>query len=267
MRSFANERTKPRHLASETAYARGMHGPLRDAFRAAALASVAAVRELPRDESAWSAPGLGEWSVRSLVGHLSRAFVTVVDYSGAPEPDAATIATAGEYVARARLAAASPGVAQRGVDAGIGLGSTPAAAAERYAELAAAAMDAVDRVPAGRRVAVFGGSMRFDEYLRTRILELVVHGLDLAAAVPGTASPDQDDRMPDASTPAAASGSDPAEDVDARAVEHREAAARAQLVALTVLAESAVSLGGSAPETLLRALTGRAGLPAGFSVV
>lgn len=33
-------------------------------------------------------PGLGEWDVRSLLGHTSRAFVTLVDYVGRePGPD------------------------------------------------------------------------------------------------------------------------------------------------------------------------------------
>ena len=32
----------------------------------------------------WDAPGLGEWDVRSLVGHTSRSLLTVETYLGRP---------------------------------------------------------------------------------------------------------------------------------------------------------------------------------------
>jgi hypothetical protein len=39
------------------------------------------------DEHLWSAPGLGEWDLRALVGHTSRAMVTVLTYLDRPGRD------------------------------------------------------------------------------------------------------------------------------------------------------------------------------------
>ena len=49
----------------------------------------------------WEAPGLGEWSVRDLVGHTSRSFLTVEAYLGRPA-DSVAVETAGRL--RPRLA-------------------------------------------------------------------------------------------------------------------------------------------------------------------
>ena len=47
-------------------------------FTSAARSFAELVREIPA--SAWDSPGLGEWDLRSLVGHTSRSLITVSTY-------------------------------------------------------------------------------------------------------------------------------------------------------------------------------------------
>ena len=41
-----------------------------------------------RVDGRWDEPGLGEWSVRDLVGHTSRSFLTVESYLATPAESA-----------------------------------------------------------------------------------------------------------------------------------------------------------------------------------
>ena len=177
----------------------------------------------------WDGPGLGEWDLRALVGHTSRALLTVETYLQRPA-EREDLATAAAYVvAGQRLAAdAGGGVAQRGRDAGEALGPRPA---EAFTAI-------VDRVlPQCERaddplITTIAGGMRLSVYLETRTFELVVHGVDIADAL-GVAPP-------------------------AFGVEVWRAALE--------LAAGVVALTDQAP-AVVRALTGRAGLPPGFSIV
>ena len=175
----------------------------------------------------WDGPGLGEWDVRALVGHTSRSLLTVETYLARPAA-AVEVRSAPDYFRATRAAAAGPGVAARGRDAGAALGPDPAAA---VAEVAARVVPLVDARDGTELVTTIAGGMRLGDYLPTRTFELAVHTADLARAlgvpldVPGTAA--------------------------------------AQ--ALQVVADLAVSAGLAGP--LLLAATGRPGLPAGFSVL
>ena len=175
----------------------------------------------------WDGPGLGEWDVRALVGHTSRSLLTVETYLARPAA-AVEVRSAPDYFRATRAAAAGPGVAARGRDAGAALGPDPAAA---VAEVAARVVPLVDARDGTELVTTIAGGMRLCDYLPTRTFELAVHTADLARAlgvpldVPGTAA--------------------------------------AQ--ALQVVADLAVSAGLAGP--LLLAATGRPGLPAGFSVL
>jgi len=51
-------------------------------FAATARSVSEAIDQVPDD--AWDGPGLGEWTVRDLVGHTSRSLVTVIDYLARP---------------------------------------------------------------------------------------------------------------------------------------------------------------------------------------
>lgn len=197
-------------------------------FSTAAQYFSALVRSLPAP--VWDGPGLGEWDLRSLVGHTTRAMSTVGEYLDRPAT-VVDVESPEEYYARARAAIAAgrvTGIVERGRQAGLELGADPAAAVA--AQVAAVLEKLGDG--ADRPIRVMGGlGMRLHDYLPTRTFELAVHSLDIAAAT-GVDFP----------LPA---------DV---ATETTQLAARA-----------AVHLGESAP--LLRALTGRAPLPDGFSVV
>ncbi|WP_369069079.1 maleylpyruvate isomerase N-terminal domain-containing protein [Kineococcus terrestris] len=127
----------------------------------------------------WDAPGLGEWDVRALVGHTSRSLSTVEAYLARPAP-VVEVGSAAEYFRAVSAAAAAPGVAQRGREAGEALGADPASA---VAGLAARVLDLVAARTGEEVVTTFAGGMRLADYLPTRTVELSVHTADLAAAL------------------------------------------------------------------------------------
>jgi Mycothiol maleylpyruvate isomerase N-terminal domain len=175
----------------------------------------------------WDRPGLGEWDVRSLVGHTSRALVTVESYLARPAT-AADVGSAAGYFRAARAAAAGPAVAARGREAGAALGSDPAAS---VAQLAARVLALVGTQDGTALVTTIAGGMRLADYLPTRTFELAVHTADLATVL----------------------GVPP--DVPATAATQ----------ALAIVGDLAVTSGLAGPLRL--AATGRPGLPAGFTVL
>ena len=128
-----------------------------------------------------SGPGLGEWDLRALVGHTARSLVTVSEYLRKPAPSV-DVETAVDYVAGLAAAVSSdPGVARRGVEAGERLGDDPAGAVRLLLD---AVTDDLAGADPDQVVTTYAGGMRLRDYLPTRSFELVVHGLDIAAAVP-----------------------------------------------------------------------------------
>jgi uncharacterized protein (TIGR03083 family) len=151
---------------------------IRDAFLGAVDYFVATVARVPAD--GWDRPGLGEWSVRALVGHTSRALLTIETYLAA---GAARVDVPGpvEYflVASATIADHSV-IAERGRQAGAALGDDPAEAVRALAErVVARVQHAADTDLVGTPV----GGMTLIAYLPTRVFELAIHTLDLAAAL------------------------------------------------------------------------------------
>jgi uncharacterized protein (TIGR03083 family) len=175
----------------------------------------------------WTEPGLGEWDVRSLVGHTSRALLTVETYLARPA-EVVEVGSTAEYYRATRAAAAGPDVAARGRAAGEALGTDPAAA---VAEIAARVVPLVAACEGTEVVTTIAGGMRLADYLPTRSFELVVHTADLAAALGQASEPPP--------VPAAQ--------------------------AFDLVAQLAVTDGRAT--ALLRAATGREGLPPGFSVL
>jgi uncharacterized protein (TIGR03083 family) len=178
----------------------------------------------------WSQPGLGEWDVRSLVGHTSRALLTVESYLDRPAGHV-DVESALEYFRRGRAAADDTAVAERGRAAGEALGTDPAAVAGEVAAIADRVLARVERCHGEEVVTTIAGGMRLVDYLPTRTFELVVHTVDLATALGVPAEPPP----------------------------------RPAAQALDLLAGLAVQEGVAA--RVLRAATGREGLPAGFSVL
>jgi uncharacterized protein (TIGR03083 family) len=153
----------------------GPHAQTLLAFEEAAQSFVDLVGQVRGD---WDRPGLGRWDLRALVGHTARALVTVTTYLDKPA-EAVVLESPSAYLAGAGKSDAEA-VFARGVAAGEDLGDDP------YAAVTAAAERAVGRVretDPGALVETIGGGMRLGDYLPTRTFELVVHGLDVAAAL------------------------------------------------------------------------------------
>jgi uncharacterized protein (TIGR03083 family) len=204
----------------------------RRTYRAAAVSFADLVSRLPGE--LWYAPGLGDWTLRELVGHtVSSALRQVPEVLGKPA-DSVAVGTAEGYFAYARSAPAemfADATAASSEDArttAAWLGDNPVAVVNELAGRATAALSAVadDDI-----VTTAIGGMRVRDWLPTRTFELVVHGLDAAAAA----------------------GVEYGLSLDAIAE------------STTMAARLAVALGDG--PAVLRALTGRSPLPEKFSVI
>jgi hypothetical protein len=170
---------------------------------------------------------LGEWDLRSLVGHTSRSLITVETYLNQPADTEEVPTPAAYYVAIADLDNAA--VAHRGRQAGQALGDNPVEFVNALAGRVLAEVEGAGNP----LIHTAAGGMRLENYLSTRTFELVVHSLDIAAAVPDTEPPEFSDQL---------------------------------LSEVARVAATAAVLRGGGVELML-ALTGRAALRPGFSVV
>ncbi len=152
---------------------------LREDYAEAGRALVATAGAVPPD--AWDSPGLGEWTIRDLVGHTSRSFVTVSEYLASGAGRAIELAHAFDYVRALALVATDPAaVTERGRVAGRALGADPVAGVRSLFETATTDIAAHgDDAPC----ATLAGVMRLADYLPSRIFELVVHTDDLRRAL------------------------------------------------------------------------------------
>jgi uncharacterized protein (TIGR03083 family) len=199
---------------------------IREAYESAAGLFVNTVAQV--DPTQWEQSGLGVWTVRDLVGHTSRALLTVELYLARPAAQREVVRPV-DYFLRAQAGLADPAsVAARGREAGVALGPDPLAAVR---DIAVRVLAQVQTAPNEALLSTPVGGMRLIDYLPSRIFELAVHTLDIAAALPVTAT------LP---APVAA-------------------------VALHLLADMALQPDKAA--ALLLAATGRRALPAGFWVL
>lgn len=132
------------------------------------------------EDHQWDLPALGEWNVRELVAHTARAFKTVTEYATGAVKDPTPIETAAEYF-RIVLAEQTPHVhiaARARKEAGDHADWVAATD-----QLWTAAELVVNDLPFDHPMHLFVGEMRLDQYLATRAVELVVHGLDLAEVI------------------------------------------------------------------------------------
>ncbi|WP_151081966.1 maleylpyruvate isomerase N-terminal domain-containing protein [Nocardioides cynanchi] len=199
----------------------------RHAYLSSLESFVAQVGSVPVAEL--TCPGLGDWDLRSLVGHTSRSLVTVETYLDQPA-EVVEVPTAADYYLQIAATGAASGdaVVERGRVAGAALGDDPARFVRDLATRVRIKLEGYDATYA---LSTIAGGMLLGEYLRTRTFELVVHGLDIGRAC----------------------GVRPALGEDAL------------LDAAGLAAEVAVR-SGKGPD-LLVALTGRGALPTGFTVV
>ena len=135
---------------------------------ATAARSLASVVHRIRPEQ-WTLHGLGEWDVRSLVGHALRGVTTAPMYLATPT-DEISVHSVADYFRFARSAPdLHQGVAERGRAAGIELGDDPAAVVDAAVEEAIAVVMAT---PLDATLTLPWGTMRLREYLATRIIEV-----------------------------------------------------------------------------------------------
>ncbi len=150
----------------------------RRAFREAGIFFVDTVGQVPPD--ALDDPGLGVWSVRELIGHTCRALLTVEHYSGRSGASGGPAGPADYFREVLRDRDIHDAVAERARDAAAALGDDPSSA---VAGIVDRVSRFVDSMPDDHPVSTTAGEMRLADYLPTRTFELVVHTLDLAAAV------------------------------------------------------------------------------------
>ena len=151
--------------------------PELDAFTAECQRAEATLAAIP--PAAWDGPGLGSWTLAQLVGHLAGGVGRINDYLDQPVSGPVAVDRV-EYF-RYDAAAEAAGVAARGVQQASEIGTDRLAeefgvrwrrSAQRAAEL-----------PADHVLPTFRGPMRLDEYVATRVVEVVVHHMDVRGAL------------------------------------------------------------------------------------
>lgn len=160
---------------------------IRYCYLGAARAFLELAEHVP--EAAWTRPALGEWDVRALTGHTSRALSTVETYLSTPASGDRLDGPVAYFLA-IRGGVPPEAIAARGREAGEALGRDPAAAVRNLVDRVT---ELVAKTPDDAPVATAAGAMTLIDYLPTRSFELAVHGLDLARAIglppPDTLSP------------------------------------------------------------------------------
>ncbi|MEV4347956.1 maleylpyruvate isomerase N-terminal domain-containing protein [Actinoplanes sp. NPDC049596] len=204
----------------------------RRTFRAAAVTFVDLVSRVPAGR--WDAPGLGEWTLRELVAHTAGSALRQVPGVLTASAASAEVISPEAYWTYARsvpaevYAAAVAASTELARASARDLGDDPAGL---IGELAGRATQALAAVGDDDVVSTPVGGMRVRDWLPTRTFELVVHGLDVAAAAEVPVA------FPDGAV--------------------TETTVQAARIAAAV---------GEGPAVLF-ALTGRAPLPKGFSVL
>jgi uncharacterized protein (TIGR03083 family) len=158
-----------------------------DGFATEAQSLAAAMAAVPAAAFGAASP-CPPWTVSELFAHVANAAGRVGGMLAGPEPQPGPghqdlVSAAAYYRPDRRFSAATNAdriaTAQRGA-AGLG----PAQLRAEFDRAWRSALAAVAAAPPGRRVRTrHGDLMLLTEFLRTRVLELAVHGLDLADGV------------------------------------------------------------------------------------
>jgi len=202
----------------------------RRAFRSAAVSFADLVARVPADR--WDDPGLGDWTLRQLAGHATGSGLRQVPAVLATPAEEITRASSEDYWLLARVVPPAVLAAARlASDEDARAHALPDDPGALVGDLVGLATQALGRAEDDDIVETPAGGMRVRDWIPTRTFELVVHGLDIAAAagVELFLTPEI----------------------------YGEAAAQAA---------RAAAVGGDGP-ALLRALTGRAILPPTITIV
>jgi uncharacterized protein (TIGR03083 family) len=161
-----------------------MQGLELDAFTDECAAVDATLADVPA--AAWARTALGSWTLAELLAHLVRGVTRLAAYADEPVDPAAAVVDRVAYY-RYDAAATAPGVARRAVDLAreVDAETLPALFAEGWREDAQVAAE----LPADRLVTSTQGPIRVDEFLATRVLEVVIHHADVRAALDLAPSP------------------------------------------------------------------------------
>jgi uncharacterized protein (TIGR03083 family) len=136
---------------------------------------------LPEEDFA-QATRLPEWNVKELLGHMTRGVDRINVFLDAPPPPAVDTDSI-SYWTRYDPMTDSPAVAERGkaVAADYGSGQELAAAWDETWRRALGRAGTEDR---SRLVEVsWGPALTLDEYVKTRVLEITVHRMDMEEAL------------------------------------------------------------------------------------
>jgi uncharacterized protein (TIGR03083 family) len=150
---------------------------VREAFKEAAAFLVGIVDSISDEE--WELPGLGDWTVAQTAVHASRGASTIVTY--ASQPGELALGSAAEYYSSA--------MAMEGIHSQVAVRTVEQADAvegpidDYVRDAVAEAIEVLSHTPADQVLDTLVGGIRLIDYLPTRIVELVVHGLDLADAL------------------------------------------------------------------------------------
>lgn len=128
----------------------------------------------------WTRPALGDWNVKELVAHTLRAFTTIDNFLDRPCSDVEIGSAAAYYATVLAVPEVHTWVAERGREAAARLSDDPR---DDVAAQVAATLDRLSRTSGDEIGTTAGGAMRLDDYLGTRLVELVVHHADLCAAL------------------------------------------------------------------------------------
>ncbi|GAA2376091.1 hypothetical protein Cme02nite_10310 [Catellatospora methionotrophica] len=167
---------------------------IREAYLQAALSAAALVGD-PAVAAAWAGPSaLAGFTVAGLAGHLAAQVVNVPKVLRAPAPDGPPVALADHYSRVRWIGAdldADVNVQIRAGGEAVAVGG-PAALAEQTGQAVRELRTLLAEEPADRLVSPPAGpwAMTLDDFLVTRLMEIAVHGDDLAYSV-GLPTPDQ----------------------------------------------------------------------------
>jgi hypothetical protein len=156
---------------------------VQDGIRSTFAAAGESVAVLMTRVTDWNTPALGSWDVAALCGHLVRCARNTADYAHGPAGEGRPIPSAAAYYhTYLKQRAEDP----EAVDAAVterAQGETAGNLPVRFQAAQAAALAAIDWAGPGQVIATRYGSIQLGHYLRTRTLELVTHGIDLARAI------------------------------------------------------------------------------------
>jgi uncharacterized protein (TIGR03083 family) len=131
----------------------------------------------------WTAPTrCAPWDVAALAAHITMTLGRLEAMLDAPAPPAATVDAAGYYRPDERFSTAVNDLRLDSAVQAAGAGG-PAVAAD-FTATAQRVLARCASAPAGRLVTTrHGDPMTLDDFLTTRVVEVAVHGIDLADAL------------------------------------------------------------------------------------